>query len=369
MIVGDDLLQARWARATDSFRSLKVDAGLDATTVSESVGIFQMPGVTADEFGARGRSLQHIWQEPEWRVTQPVGIDGKPLLWALPVPVDAPKVNGLDFLFVDTHSAIADWWLLTAWRADGLVEALDGQQDPIVAATLARSLLESAASFWGDAKRVHGLWSEAKAEVGEAGHAAETWVKLWHELEVITDGSKFSDRAAEAKATWGKFQRRNVLTEIQSLNKVTDVDVEDIYEWLCNVVHPSVGTMVLHSDLWFNHVSGSFRKRLTRRKTLADAMSTSSDRSAVLAIAEGGTVALEVVTLALDGVLRVLDDVGLTCRVADYSKFASWRLLRVPEQRNQPCPCRSGRKTKACSHSWTTPAPEMPTLTSGSEFP
>jgi hypothetical protein len=368
MIVGDDLLQERWNLAVDSFRSLKVDAGLDSTTISESVGIFSMFGVTREAFQKLGNSKIRTWKEPEWRACEINSDELGPALLAIPVPLRAPDPTRPEFLFVDTHSAIGDWWLLTAWRTDGLVETLDGQEDPIVAATLARSLLELAASLWGDAKRVHELWSEAKAQA-RAEAPMDAWLRLWHELELITDSSKFTERAAEAKAIWGRYQRRNIMSEIQSFAKVTGVDVEPTYEWLCNVVHPSVGTMVLYSDRWLHHASGSYRKRLTRRKTLADALSTSSDRDAVLAIVEGGTLALEVVTLALDGVLRVLDDVSLTCRVADYSKFASWRLLRAPEQRNQPCPCRSGKKTKACSHSWTTPAPEMPTLTSGSEFP
>jgi hypothetical protein len=364
MIVGDELLQERWNRAAEGFRSLMCDAELDSTTVSESVGILPIPGIRIAAFEARVRANYSIWQEGEWRVGDAKGVDGTPAVFALPVPVDAPKTSGPDFLFVDTHSAIGDWWLLTAWRVDGLVEALDGQQDPIVAATLARSLLESAAALWGDARKVHELWSQAKAELRDSGHPASTWLKLWRELEVITDGAKW-ERDSPAKETWGKFPAKHVSSMMRSLDKATDVEAWGIYEWLCNMVHPSVGTMVLHSDLWFHHVSESHRVRITRRKTLADAVSTSSDRSAPLAIVEGGTFALEVITLALDGVLRVLDDVCLTCRVAEYSRFASWRKLRV-SGRDLPCPCRSGKKSKVCTHDWTSPAPVMPALKAAS---
>lgn len=360
MELGDETWQHRWDRAASGFRDLLIEAEADPGTVSESVGIFSLAGVTDTAFLEAALKNLAAWHEPEWRLAsseQPGG-----LLFALPVPESAPKSGGSDFLFVDTHSAMVDWWLLTAWRVGGLVDALDGQADPIVAATIARSLLESAAALWGDAKRVHELWSTAKDEVVASGHAVSAWATLWRELEVITDGSKFTDGAAQAKATWGSFQRRNVLNEIQSLQKATDVDVVATYEWLCNIVHPSVGTMILHSDLWFHHVSGTHRVRTTRRKNLADALRTSSDRSAVLAIAEGGTFAVEVVTIALDSVLRVIDDVSITCDVASYSKFESWRKTRASGQRNLPCPCRSGRKAKACSHGWVKPAPVLPQL-------
>ena len=83
------------------------------------------------------------------------------------------------------------------------------------------------------------------------------------------------------------------------------------------------------------------------------------ERSIPSATARATMAALDVLTTTLDASLQMIDDIGLTTGAPAFADFPYWRSL-APAERNAPCVCRSGRKTKQCHHAWSDPAPVIP---------
>src|SRR5271165_2366138 len=60
-------------------------------------------------------------------------------------------------LYVEVHSRLVSWWLTNAWRSEQASRAVweFGDREQIVpAAACARSLLETAAAFWADSRKL-----------------------------------------------------------------------------------------------------------------------------------------------------------------------------------------------------------------------
>lgn len=68
--------------------------------------------------------------------------------------------------------------------------------------------------------------------------------------------------------------------------------------------------------------------------------------------------AVDVLEVVLDEALRVIDDIGLTTGAPRLATFSYWRSVSQGD-RNERCPCWSGRKVKHCPHDWNTDAPEV----------
>jgi hypothetical protein len=75
-------------------------------------------------------------------------------------------------LYVEVHSRLVSWLLTNAWRSDQLARAtwqLADSQQIVSAAACARSLLETAASFWVESKKLGELWRSVKIQTAEDG--------------------------------------------------------------------------------------------------------------------------------------------------------------------------------------------------------
>jgi hypothetical protein len=57
-----------------------------------------------------------------------------------------------------------------------------------------------------------------------------------------------------------------------------------------------------------------------------------------------------------EGTLRIVDDVALTTGAPTMASFSYWRMVSQ-KSRDAPCPCRSGKKAKRCSHTWADEPP------------
>jgi uncharacterized protein YecA (UPF0149 family) len=76
------------------------------------------------------------------------------------------------------------------------------------------------------------------------------------------------------------------------------------------------------------------------------------------AMARSAVLAVNVLLQTLDITLRIIDDVALTTGAPKRASFKYWRMVSQGS-RNDLCPCRSGKKTKHCSHEWTVEPPQV----------
>jgi len=289
---------------------------------------------------------------------------------ALPVASSPPPAAASLALYVEVHSRLVAWWLTYAWRARQLsaaTETLASADQAIAAAGCGRALLETAAAFGVDARKVADIWREAKA-AGQPNLDRDTVAfrqQFIERLNEVQYGGKFDAKAPEAAEVFGRYPRTNVLGAIEKLAKRYRGDLQTDYQWLCNTIHPSLGTALVFAAPPLVHETGMVMQRWLAGVPLRIDSHAAFDeaefveRSIASATARAAIAALNVLTLTLDAALRVIDDIGLTTGAPGFADFAYWHMLKRGG-RNDPCPCRSGQKSKNCIHEWSAPAPAVP---------
>jgi SEC-C motif-containing protein len=361
--VDGSLLEA-WKHAEEALTSF-LD-GLDATENAHTTAVvllaveIQDPTTFFDD-RLRGKSgANEAWT---WTETQRES-DGQWLGVALPVrrgspdaPVAAP--------FVDIHTRLIAWWLCYAWRARQLAHAsalLADADQVVAAAACARPLLETAAAFWFDARNLASAWDAAK-QAGAPGTEEGALTKrhaLTEALNEVQFGGLFDKRADQEKVVHA-FERTHVLKQLEKLAKATSADLQTDYQWLCNTVHPSVGNTFAFGVSDEPHPAGTHRLIGFAGKQLPVSSNedTEAGRLVQAVTARAVSASLRILTATFDAALHVVDDLGLTTRAPTVATFPYWRALRTTN-RNDPCPCRSGRKVKHCVHAWGLPGPAIP---------
>jgi hypothetical protein len=217
---------------------------------------------------------------------------------------------------------------------------------------------------WVDARKLRDAWDDLKRG-GPPLTDQNVFSKREQMMAVLNEvllGSKFDDRAPDEKILWGRVKRSNVLGQVDKLAKAVGKEFQADYQWLCNTVHPSLGNTFAFSAPPMVHETRThmitwFAGRSIHIQSADGAVK--AERTVQTATARASTTALKVLTNTLDAALRVADDVGLTTGAPALSRDSYWRNVRLPE-RNDPCPCRSGRKGKRCRHVWGDMAPGIP---------
>ena len=288
--------------------------------------------------------------------------DGKELLYAVPVE-NRTRRNAHCAPYIEVHSRLVAWWLIYAWRSNQLVDSVWSLGDShklIPAAACARALLETAAALWYDAHTLQRLWKQIKKSTSdtEPGRDYSHILSVW--LYEVCWGSKFDQRSPDLAETWGRLKRVNVLTQVEKLAKATDESVQSDYQWLCNVVHPSVGSTLAFASPQVIHVTRthSFAHYSASPSGLVDADGVWWERRVKDSLARTAVRSVEVITETLDYSLRLIDDIGLTTGGPQLANFSYWRKI-TPGKPNQRCPCRSGKKSKKCRHDWKTDPPTL----------
>jgi len=353
--VGKDLVD-RWGAAHGALLALLDGVGATADVYTSAVKLIAKPIRDAGEFM---EWLQpHVREDGVWGFCTTHSPDGKQGL-ALPLSPNAPLELSSQLVFVEMHTWLTAWWLMYAWRARQLATAVAQHyiaDDIIAAAACARALVESAAAVWSDSRVLAEAWRAVKTdrsgltESGAAARCQRMMTALWG----IMFGSKFT-RSQELKTAFGRFERTNVLGQIDKLSKAYSCSLADDYEWLCNTVHPSIGNAFVFGRLWLHHDTGTHLVAPYSGKALViklpDGSIQRNERPVEMAVVRGAGFALEVLTATLDEALRVVDDVGLTTRAPELARDKYWRNIRRPGL-YELCPCRSGHKVKWCQHIW-----------------
>lgn len=337
----------------------EVGAGLDAHTQMARMRPIDTPSLAA--FASWLRPFTDDGEN--WSYLTYRKADGS--LQAISMPTtDIGPATKLLFPFLEVHQTMSVWWLTAAWRSRQLLLTADWTlaQDLIVpAAACARGLVETAAQLHADAVKVAEAWNALKlAASDEEGAAFQERLSLLKILTDATMGAKFDDKAPGLHETYGRIKRSNVLTAVDKLSRAYGPTWQEDYQWLCNVVHPSVGNYLSFASPFMGHESGTHfvgwfsggtlalvsGEVSKRQEDVSRAIRRAIDRSAAVLLAAG------------DDALRVLDDMALSTRAAEISTFDYWRAIRVRDKQAH-CPCRSGQRAYRCRHVLGEPGPRV----------
>lgn len=271
---------ARWRGSESAFEDLLASVGVDEDTQTTELLLRQVPIASDQEFAANLAAQTAASGEHWLYFTLTDGASRAGL--ALPVAKAIGPRSAPLGLYVEIHSRMAAWWLTYAWRSTQLVRAastLASAEHIIPAACCARALFETAAAFWIDARKVAEIWQDAKA-AGVPSLEKETVAirqRFIGYLNEVQFGAKFTDKAPAAAEVFGRQPRGNVLTAIDKLARNHPADVHNDYQWLCNTVHPSIGTALVFSAPPLMHDMGTHVQRWFAGVPLMIDMSTGQD--------------------------------------------------------------------------------------------
>ena len=292
--------------------------------------------------------------------------DAERRLWAWPVadrvaPKDTRKI--LLALYVEVHSRLISWWLTQAWRSEQLARAtwkLGDTEQIVPAVVCARSLLETAAAFWVDCRKLSALWRAIKVETANQGPKLAHWNDLTVQIWQMMWGGKFDNRVPDLPKMSEKLARTNVLGLIEKLQRATSGTLQRDYQWLCNAAHPSIGNMLSFAAPMMAHSTGmnAFQWVAPFGMHIQRGEKRHAEVTIPEAIARSAILAVNVLLETLDVALRIIDDVALTTGAPKRASFKYWRMVSQTS-RSAPCPCRSGKKAKYCHHGWADEPPQV----------
>lgn len=359
-------LLAAWTDAEASWENLLADVGVAEAEMTQDTVLTYLP---SDEADAMRLAEQHRDVDEDWLYFGLRKTDKRMLLFPVRAGSNAGPHPDPITLYYEVHTRLTAWWLTHAWRVSELstcAAELAERGHRIAAACCARSLLETAAQLWADSQALRDTWTEVKLRgrprlTDEAFRSRQELIAQVNQQQMA---GKFDQRVPELKAIFkSELERNNVMKVLDKLAKRVDTDLAEHYGWLCNAVHPSVGTAMTFGTRPFGHATGGHATRFFARDPLAtvDASGELLEASDPIAIAtaESATMALRVSTATMDAALRTVDDIALTTSAATYAPFEYWRGL-TPVARNDECPCRSGKKAKRCHHAWGDATPDVP---------
>ena len=311
--------------------------------------------------------LEPYRKEGDWAViTTTPDTKGQEYGYAIPVSDRYRAQPVLTPMFLEIHTVLVAWWLTIAWRVQQLSRAgssLAEAGDVVAAAACVRPLVESAAALWSDGNSVVSAWDEMKrgGDPLRQDSALPQRDAFMETLSQIIWGAKFDSRSPELQQTFKRFSRTNVLTQVDRLAKVTPAGLQDDYQWLCNTVHPSLGTTFAMAAPPLQHASRTHMLFWYAGRPIffEGPHGREAEDSVETAVARAATVVLRVLRITFDSLLRTIDDVALTTHAPTVSRNRYWRSIEAGG-RNERCPCRSGRKVKQCHHEWGDPAPAFP---------
>lgn len=141
------------------------------------------------------------------------------------------------------HSQLCAIAIQVLWKADQLIRAFStalNAGDLIVAATMARSLMETAAAFGSESDEMSALF---KARKREAAPDLDSLIRFDQDARKIIGQVLFGTKLKRGKEPETGIERTNVLTLIDKAAKLSENTwVRRFYEILCDTVHPSIGS-------------------------------------------------------------------------------------------------------------------------------
>lgn len=261
------------------------------------------------------------------------------------------------FTLSELFARLGAWWLTQTWRAAELAAgARDGLNEwsVLVAAACARSLLEGAAYLAYELPSLVELWDSFKRQGSPTTDGLNRFLQdLYRRVASL----QYATRIGQRQKRPPKGLSKNVMTYIEKVAKrSSSIDIVDTYEWLCDAVHPSFGSATTYI---VSRVGDNARSHIVEqyaRHPLQPMLSISPRTEPTVAqkAADAVVFATDLLHGDLINARRVIDDLGLTVDVASALRLNVTLAQKKPE-RNDQCPCGSGRKFKRCVHRWGQP--------------
>jgi hypothetical protein len=206
------------------------------------------------------------------------------------------------------------------------------------AACIARAVLETSAALSYDVKHLDAIWAECRTAAPIRGYPVPPTINI---LRSFVRNTMFAGRWKTDSPIGVSFERVNILTAIEHLGRA-EPRTARVYDWLCNVVHPSVGsTMLYQADVEIESWA----------MVLHHARERYSIGPVQSAITQAMSIALATATASVDRAVELLDDIALTTRCTALPGQPYWRRHALPPT-NGICPCRSGLPYGVCAHEW-----------------
>lgn len=213
------------------------------------------------------------------------------------------------------------------------------------AAACARAFVEGVAAFTVEGRQLEERWESFKAG-GPHGHCA--LLDFRAQTAAALAQPQFGTRLPS-----GALERTNVLTLLEKFRKLHGDDVGSIadYGWLCDAVHPSFGSHRAYFRAVGNGPADAWIGVQMEREFLRAGLPQTPQNEVADAIADVLVKVGDVFVDSAADVRAFVVDLGLTTGASTACVIPSWGDHDRPE-RNDPCPCGSGRRSKRCRHSW-----------------
>ena len=241
------------------------------------------------------------------------------------------------------HSQLCTIAVQVLWKADQLIRALCAalnSGDLIVAATMARSLIETSASFGCESNALTMLWKERKSKPApDLDSLSDFHRDALNVIGQILFGTKLK-RDEEPETG---IERTNIVTFVKKAGKLSEQPgILRLYDLLCDTVHPSVGS---NRCFWTEEPRsedgpvGYFVASRRARGTLGD-----------LPFTIGMSTIWALQWLGLMWVLfeRTRNDMCLTARI--YALPHQYYGIVFPGDPSGYCSCGRGEREEACKH-------------------
>jgi hypothetical protein len=210
----------------------------------------------------------------------------------------------------------------------------------IVAATMARSLIETTAAFGCETNQTTELWKKRKRDPApDVDSLVEFQQKANNLIGQILFGTKLKrDRVPETG-----IERTNILTLVDKAERLSDnPGLRRIYDVLCDTVHHSVGSNPCFWTQEPQSEDGPIFEFVTARK----ATGVLSDLPVVTA--RGALWSLVWLDWRWNLFDRTRRDMCLTARI--YALPASYYGIVRPGDPSGYCSCGSGQREEGCHH-------------------
>jgi hypothetical protein len=250
---------------------------------------------------------------------------------------------GIACLLQPLHSQLYAMSVQVLWKASQLIRALSyalNLGDLIAAATMARSLVETTASFGTESNQISRLWMD---RARQSAPDIASLDKFLEEVNTVVGQVMFGTKLKKDKQPETGIERTNIMTLIDKAEKLSEnPGLRRLYEVLCDTVHPSIGSS---RAFWTSEpVAGTgsmFEFQMQRH-----APGVLGDLPYVI----GSAALWSLVWLGLMWNLfdRTLRDMCLTARIYELPEVNSGVVRPTPS--DDFCICGSTRKSADCPH-------------------
>lgn len=270
-------------------------------------------------------------------------IDWQPLLVLPRIPGLTKEEISIAAYLQPLHSQLCAIAVQVLWKADQLIRTLCtalNAGDLIVGATMARSLIETSASFGCETDAITNLWRERKSKPATDLRSLADF----HQNALTVIGQiLFGTRLTRGEEPETGVLRTNILTFIKKAAKLSENQgIHRLYDILCDTVHPSVGS----NRCFWTKEPDSTDEAIPRFIASRHARGILGDLP--FAIGKGTIWSLQWIGLMWVLFERTRNDLCLTANIHQLGR--SYYGIISPGDPSGYCKCSSGQLEGTCIH-------------------